>query len=289
MAGDAPRYDVDVSGGKVGAVGDYATVFQIFADGAPALTSYIRVAQFRALVDERTEGFVGRDFVFNRIDELLAGAEFDAGYIVIRGEPGIGKTAIAATLVASRGYVHHFNISPENIRTARQFLENLCAQLIVRYELNHATLPPQAGEDAGFLSQLLAEAADKRGEQPVVVVVDALDEAEDAGLPSSANRLFLPRTLPGGVFFVLTSREEYDYRLDVDEAEEIWIREDDPENARDVARFIEAFIDQHAEKMTARIAEWGVARDEFATEMATLSEGTSCTWSTSSATSLAAG
>jgi hypothetical protein len=273
MAGDGPRYDVDVSGGKVGAVGDYATVFQIFTDGAPALTSYIRAAQFRALVDDRTESFVGRDFIFKRIDELLAGGEFDAGYVVIRGEPGIGKTAIAATLVARRGYIHHFNIAPENIRTSRQFLENVCAQLIVRYELDHLNLPPQAGEDAGFLSQLLAEAAAKRGEQPVVVVVDALDEVEDTGLPPSANRLFLPRTLPAGVFFVLTARDEYDYRLDVAEAEEIWIRDDDPENVRDVAQFIEAFVTQHADEMTARIAAWGVGRDRFATEMATLSEG----------------
>jgi AAA ATPase domain len=273
MAGDRPRYDVDVSGGKVGAVGDYATVFQIFTDSAPELTSYIRVAQFRALVDDRTDGFVGRDFIFNRIDELLAGAEFDAGYVVILGEPGIGKSAIAATLVARRGYVHHFNIAPENIRTARQFLESVCAQLIIRYELDHSSLPPDAGEDAGFLSQLLAEAAAKRGDQPIVVVVDALDEAEDTGLSPSANRLFLPRALPSGVFFVLTSRDEYDYRLDVAEAEEIWIRDDDPENARDVTRFIEAFVDQHADEMIMRITEWGVERDKFVREIATLSEG----------------
>jgi hypothetical protein len=273
MADSGPRYDVHVSGGKVGAVGDYATVFQIFTDSAPSLTSHIRAEQFRALVDDRTDGFVGRDFIFRRIDELLAGAEFDAGYVVILGEPGIGKSAIAATLVAGRGYVHHFNIAPENIRTARQFLENVCAQLIIRYELDYSSLPAAAGEDAGFLSQLLAEAAAKRGDLPIVVIVDALDEAEDVDLSPSANRLFLPRTLPAGVFFVLTSRDEYDYRLDVAEAEELWIREDDPENARDVTRFIEAFVDQRADEMIMRIAEWGVGRDEFVREIASLSEG----------------
>jgi hypothetical protein len=271
-----PRYDVEISGGKGAVVGDYATVFQVFAQSPPSVASFIRAPQFRSLVDERTKGFVGRDFVFDRIDEILAGEEFGSGYVVIRGEPGIGKTAIAATLVTRGAYVHHFNIAPENLRSARQFLENVCAQLIARYELDHAALPPQAGEDAGFLSQLLAEAADRareRGELPIVVVVDALDEVEDTDLPAAANRLYLPRVLPDGVFFVLTTRELADYRLDVDNEAEIWIRESDPNNRQDLARYIDAFLDSHADAMTARIAEWGLTRERFVEETAALSEG----------------
>jgi hypothetical protein len=57
------------------------------------------------------------------------------------------------------------------------------------------------------------------------------------------------------------------------EAEELWIREDDPENARDVTRFIEAFVDQHAGEMITRITEWGLGRDDFVREIAALSEG----------------
>ncbi|MFE2578603.1 ATP-binding protein [Streptomyces sp. NPDC059378] len=185
----------------------------------------------------------------------------------MRGEPGIGKTAVAATLVARHGYVHHFNIAPENIRTARQFLENVCAQLIVRFGLDHTTLPPYAGEDSGFLSELLAEAAD-RSEGPVVVVVDALDEVEDVGLPAAANRLLLPRDLPPGAFFVLTTREEDDHRLDVDHEATIWIREEDPGNRQDVERYIEALVDRHGETMAPRLAGWGVGRAEFVADLA---------------------
>ncbi len=272
MTEDERRYDVEISGGKGAVVGDYATVFQVFMNSPPALASFIRAPQFRSLVDERTKAFVGREFVFVRIAELLGGAEFESGYIVVRGEPGIGKTAIAATLVQRHGYVHHFNIAPENIHSARQFLENVCAQLIVRFELDHVTLPPQASEDSGFLSQLLAEAAD-RSDRPVVVVVDAMDEVEDTNLPAPANRLFLPRALPPGVFFVLTTREEADYRLDVDNEAPIWIREDDPGNRQDVAHYIEAFVDQLAAAMTPRLAEWGVSREEFVESIAGLSEG----------------
>lgn len=258
------------------AEGSYVTVFQSFTESTSPVAAHIRTAQFRALVDERTTGFVGREFVFDEVTRLLGGADFASGYVVISGEPGIGKSALAASLVVRGGYVHHFNIAPENIRSPRQFLENVCAQLIVRYGLAHPVLPPQAGEDAGFLSQLLAEAADaarRRGELPVVVVIDALDEAEDTEQATSANRLYLPGILPEGVFFVVTTREEADYRLDVDHAAEIWIRDDDPANQRDVARYIETFIEAHADAMRTRIAEWDLSPAGFVTAMTALSEG----------------
>jgi hypothetical protein len=196
------RYDVHVSGGQGAVIGDYAKVFQYFGEAPRALATLIRTAEFAALTDERTRHFVGREFVFEGIEGLLASGEHDSGYIVIRGEPGIGKTAIAATLVKRRGCVHHFNIAPQGIRSARDFLHNTCAQLIVRYGLDHPSLPPEAGEDSGFLSRLLAEAAERardRDELPVLVVVDALDEAEDSGLDPAANRLYLPPVLPAGV------------------------------------------------------------------------------------------
>lgn len=269
------RKDAGVSGGQVGG-GNYATVFQSFEEAKRPVSSFIRSAQFRSLIDERTKGFIGREFIFDGIRHALAGEEFASGYVMIRGEPGIGKTAIASILVLRGSYVHHFNIAPDNIRSPRQFLENVCAQLIVRYGLDHPALPPQAGEDSGFLSQLLTEAADQarqRDELPVVVVVDALDEAEDTGLAPAANRLYLPRALPAGVFFVLTTREEADYRLDVDNETEIWLRDDDPANEQDVARYIESFIDANPQAMRERIQAWDLEPAAFVTEITKLSEG----------------
>ncbi len=270
------RRDLQVSGGKGVVVGDYATVFQSFGEDKRPVSSFIRSAQFRPLVDERTRNFVGREFIFDGIRHALTSGELTSGYVLIRGEPGIGKTAIAAMLVLRGSYAHHFNIAPENIRFPRQFLENVCAQLIVRYRLDHLTLLPQVGEDSGFLSQLLAEAAQRArqdGDLPVVVVVDALDEAEDTGLAPSANRLYLPRALPDGVFFVITTREEADYRLDVDNQTEIWLRDDDPANEQDVARYIQAFIEMHPQAMRGRIQAWDLEPAAFVTEMTKLSEG----------------
>ena len=125
-------------------------------------------------------------------------------------------------------------------------------------------------------SRRLARAASR-----VVVVVDALDEAEDTGLAPSANRLYLPRSLPEGGFFVVTTREEDDYRLDVDNNSEIWIRDQDPANQQDVARYVERFLDAHAdsdERSNRRV--WGSRGRTASRRSSDARRGTSCTWST---------
>jgi len=221
------------------------------------------VLDFEPLVEERTRNFVGRDFIFQAIDNLLESPGFPSGYILIRGEPGIGKTALLSQLVKTRGYVHHFNIALQNIRTTQTFLENVCAQLIVRYQLDYATLPPEATQNSAFLSQLLTEATKKAEDKPVVVLIDALDEGEDLGLAATANRLYLPAVLPARVFFVLTSREQIDYRLNVDRREDLYLRDDDPQNLEDVQTYVRTFLQSNQNEMTRRITAWKVSTDQF--------------------------
>jgi hypothetical protein len=265
------QYDVHVEGARGTVVGDYATVFQVFAGAERGVADAIRSLEFATLLDERTRDFIGRDFVFAAVERVLRGDEGPSGYVVIRGEPGIGKTAIAAQLVKANGWVHHFNVAQQGIRSPRDFLRNVCAQLIARHELDHTALAADAGEDSGFLSRLLAEAAQRT--KPIVIVVDALDEAEDTGLPPAANRLFLPKVLPEGVFMILTTREDHDYRLDVDRATDIWLRDDDPANQADVRRYVERFVEEHDDAMAPRIAAWRLDRAAFAEQLTALSEG----------------
>src|SRR5262249_35070767 len=122
------KYAIEVTDSKGVVVGDYASVFQIFTQAPAPLSSLIRAREFRALVDERTRSFVGRDFVFAAIDQSLRDDDFASGYIVIQGEPGIGKTTLLGQLVKTRGYVHHFNVSGLGIQSAQAFLSNVCAQ-----------------------------------------------------------------------------------------------------------------------------------------------------------------
>jgi hypothetical protein len=175
--------------------------------------------------------------------------------------------------VKLRGYIHHFNIASQNIRSPRDFLSNLCAQLIVRYKLDHPALPPAATQDSGFLSQLLAEAAAKASDLPLVIVVDALDEAEDTGLAPNANRLFLPASLPDGVFFIVTTREKEEYRLVVDRRQDIYIEDTGDQNLADVRTYIHRFVDEYRAQMAARIAAWQVDEPTFVKVITEKSQG----------------
>ena len=247
--------------------------YDLYAQASAALNRHIRLREFETLVEERTRHFVGREFIFRAIEDYLQDPEFPSGYIEILGEPGIGKTALVAELVRRRGYVHHFNIATQNIRSAQDFLANVCAQLIVRHELaHHNTLPPEAIRDGGFLSQLLAEIAEQR-EGPTVALVDALDEAEDLGLPPAANILYLPQTLPDGLYFVVTAREKADLRLFVDRSKDIYLRDNDPQNLADVRRYVRSFLQKHQARMSSLMEAWGTAGDEFVEIITDKSEG----------------
>jgi|GEM_PF-1405291 len=254
--------------------GAWATsIFRLLSEAPSPLAHYLKVLDFERLVEERTRNFVGRDYVFRAIDDLAKSPDFRSGYILIRGEPGIGKTALLSQLVKTRGYVHHFNIALQNIRSTHSFLENVCAQLIIRYQLDHRTLPSETTKDSAFLNQLLNEAAKKADDQPVIILVDALDEAEDVGLSASANRLYLPREVPDGVFFIVSSREQIDYRLEVARSEDIYLRDDDPQNIDDVRRYVRGFIDSHESEMLQRLKPWKVEVDDFIELIADKSQG----------------
>lgn len=248
-------------------------VFDTYAQAPVALSRHIRLREFEALVADRTKRFVGREFIFQALDEHLRDHAFPSGYLVLIGEPGIGKTALMAQLVKQKGYVHHFNIAAQNIRTPREFLGSICAQLIIRYGLDHYTLSPEATQDSGFLSQLLSEAAANDKNRPVVILVDALDEAEDIGLAPGANRLYLPLALPEGVYFVVTTRPEQDYRLRVDRSREIYLDDRDPQNLKDVMNYIREFVAEHQQQMDTRIEAWGLDEAEFVEAITDLSEG----------------
>jgi hypothetical protein len=275
VSGESERrhYDVKVEGGKGAVIGDYATVVQNFGQAPAALSSHIRTREFTALVEERTRSFVGREYVFDAIDMWLEAEDFPSGYLVVRGEPGIGKTAVVAQLVKRRGLVHHFNVAPLGIRSAQAFLANVCAQLIVRYDLDHAALPPEATQDGGFLSRLLAEASDEAAHHPIIVAVDALDETEDVGLPAGANRLFLPPSLPTGVYFVVSTRARTDDRLWVDRRQDFYLADDDPRNLDDVRAYIREQISADEARLQPRIELWGVSEDEFVDVLTTKSDG----------------
>ena len=197
--------------------------------------------------------------------------------MLVRGEPGIGKTAIAAELIRSRNYAHHFNIATGNVRTAREFLANVCAQLIERYALPYEELPPHGEVGSELLVALLDEAvavARDEADTPVVLVVDALDEADTPAPESGVNRLALPYDLPDGAYVIATIRSGVDAAIDVAaQSNDVVLSEKDANNRADIETYIDEFMARHAAEMDSRLREWDIGRTPFVETVASASEG----------------
>lgn len=226
---------------------------------------------FDALMADKIQGFVGRQFVFDALNEFLR--THDSGYFIIRGVPGIGKSALMAKLVNDQGYVHHFNIASQNIRSTRVFLENVCAQLIACYELRHKELPPGATDDSGFLVQCLEEAAARRKDrsEKIVLAIDALDEADRLGLAPAVNTLYLPTSLPEGVYIIVSTRPLEDLHLHVAQQQMLDLEADSEGNLQDITAYIEAYVQR--EIMHVRLKAWGVSEERFIAGLRKKSEG----------------
>ncbi len=165
----------------------------------PYLEDYIDWAS-RRRVRFGEEGFVGRGWVFER---LCAFAEqHGGGYFRIIAAAGLGKTALAAAIARHYEAPAFFVDAAAGRSRPDQCLNHLCAELIDHFELPRDHFRARAGEDSGFLSELLEEVADHQ--HPVWLVIDGLDEAER--LTAYANPMLLPRAPPPHVVFVLTHR-----------------------------------------------------------------------------------
>jgi hypothetical protein len=193
-------------------------------------------------IEEKTRDFVGRQWIFDAVNTFLKSNP--RGYFLILGDPGIGKSALAAQLVKSQGYIHHFNIRAEGINNAASFLKNVCAQLIAVYQLEYETLPLEATDNAGFLKKLLNQVSKKiEHDQHCVIIVDGLDEVDSANTPVGENLLYLPEIIPDGVFIIVTMRKDEGIKPRIDcEQGELYIDHDSADNLADIADFIKSMV-----------------------------------------------
>jgi hypothetical protein len=247
-------------------------IVNLYSSVPAPLRGYVRDREFLSLIDDRTRDFVGRGFVIKRVRRHLEDDSFPSGYVLVKGEPGIGKTALAAHLVATYGWLHHFNIASANIRSPEALMGNLCAQLITRFGLQVDQLPPQGLRDAGFLQGLLHDAA-QRSKEPVIVIVDALDEAEPSTAETGANRLMLPAILPRGIYFLVTSRPQYDDQLYAERIRTVVIDENDPENLTDLRTFADQQTRRNEQALSGVLTAWKISREKLVGRLIDSSEG----------------
>ncbi|MFE5923157.1 hypothetical protein [Streptomyces sp. NPDC056468] len=206
---------------------------------SPSITAF----DFTEEIDQLTRGFVGREWVFRRIDVWLAG---DERVFLLVGSPGIGKSAIAAQLIRGRSDVvaHHFCVagrrSTSNPSAAIRSLAAQLSQRMPGYDLALAnTVQPtqlhvdvridrlDGGSATGvvinnlYVKQVRDEfevllraplAALPSPDRPLILLVDSLDEADTyttgRGGPSLGQLLAESADLPPWLRLILTSRPQ---------------------------------------------------------------------------------
>jgi transcriptional regulator with XRE-family HTH domain len=234
-----------------------------------------RILSFESFIDDRIRDFEGRKDLFEKIEEFLADPKLPSGYFVIRGDPGIGKSAALASLIRRKKLpVHHLNIAAQGITTAHQCLGNICARLIRQYSLSDTTAPPDFAKSGAFLSQLLDAVADRMSPgEKLVIAIDALDEAEpsDSGTSRPSNALFLPVAVPDNIFFVVTMRDRPGLFLQATTIREYPIEADSPSNRRDAESYIARFLERADN--SRRFEHRDFTADEFVAHVFERSEG----------------
>jgi len=244
-------------------------LYQAFlSDRFASLASHL--ITFSITIEEKTRDFVGRDFVFDELQEFIKSVS--SGYFIIKGKPGIGKTSLIAKMTETYQCVHHFVIGTLGINRVSQFLENVSAQLIARYDLPYSSdILSNTTRDGLFLDSLLHEISRRlSGNEKALILIDALDEV-DWRRGGRENILYLPEQLPNGVYVVVTTRDKEDIRLQVNESRIFYLEADSPNNREDVLRYIHDYASH--KNMKERLSRWSITIDTFAQALSKKSEG----------------
>ncbi|TCJ40420.1 AAA family ATPase [Parafrankia sp. BMG5.11] len=163
--------------------------------------------------DNPVARFRGRADLIDTIDAYLQRCVQlrRGGYLLIEAEAGMGKSALATYLAFTRAWPSHFTRLTEG-RTPETARLNLAAQLIARWQIEAAPggVLPDNANTPHWLYLRLCDAARTRDndkqqkDQPVVLLVDGLDEAPPP--PPGELPLGLPTALPPGTIIVATTR-----------------------------------------------------------------------------------
>jgi len=227
------------------------------------------------------EGFVGRDWLTEKIDQWLA--ESPRSAMVIIGEPGIGKSAIAAWLVHERdpqiAAVHLCSTQITDSTDPHRFVETVVAQLSARLP-EYASLvemlrPEQRRETAGrafeeLVTNPLSGLECER--DALLLVVDSLDEAQRQDgetvldvLEANVDRL------PGWLRVIVTTRADDRICQRIRAHEWIELEAEGNENMEDVSDFIAGRLED--DRLAERLVEADAAPAEVQAEVERISAG----------------
>jgi hypothetical protein len=274
------------------------------------VATQVKAIAFDRDIERLTEGFTGREWVFEEIDRWFQ--QGNERFFILTGEPGVGKSAIAAQLTQTRKDIaaYHFciarqisTVEPNNV------LLSLAAQLIkyfpnygealvntvkplflqVNVEINienirdsvvqgvvienlHIHYPKQALDIV--LRQALA-ALPNPPKEPVSILIDSLDEAVTY---SNENNLVTLLSsvddLPSWARFILTSRPDKQRVLSYFETLKPYyyhLNELSEKNKNDIHQYVDGRV--VSEPIQAQIQRFQVLSEALINQITELSQG----------------
>ena len=201
----------------------------------------LRQFNFSSYLNSAREGFVGRKWLFDRIEGILDNRTKDLSAIIIIGEPGSGKSAIAAQLICSRsssllihnnvlGY-HFCKHLDKMTKDGGKFVKNLVdmiaskipkfteiissSPVIQRVLREDCSRDPHGCFEQAIVAPLKQLKAQDLERKLYFIVIDAIDECASGGggsvaITSSIVELVrhkMPR-LPSWLKLIITSRND---------------------------------------------------------------------------------
>jgi hypothetical protein len=264
---------------------------------------------FSAYIAERTQGFTGRQWVLAKIDHWLSRPDAPR-FFIITGQPGIGKSALAARLTQTHDLAaYHFCIARRaetidplyfvqavsqqlsrlagfargilkqgeiHLRTEQHVQQASDSQVIgVQIERLVVQAPSAAAAFTHTVSAPLQALYGEGFDQQLLLLVDALDEAvQHSGRETIVDLLANAQGLPAKVRFLLTSRPEGAALRHFEEREIPYLSLDagGKENLADARQYVSQQVTSSGE-LHARLAGQKIEAEAFTEQVVTASRG----------------
>lgn len=199
-----------------------------FAGEIETLNGHLKPTTSEARICQMlSKGFYGRQWLFDAVEKWRKDTNLNSRLFWIMGAPGVGKSAFAAQLTHTRGdtviAAQFCEWDKPDQRNATRVVRSLAFQLATRlpdYRKLLLTRPEITELDrknpAELFDYLLAyplRHAINGGRERCLIVIDALDEASEAGHNPLVEMLAKhAQHLPNWLGLVVTSRPEFDVR-----------------------------------------------------------------------------
>ncbi|HEY9740769.1 MAG TPA: SMEK domain-containing protein, partial [Coleofasciculaceae cyanobacterium] len=154
------------------------------------------------IVSEDSQLFVGREEESQQLNKFLS--ENSSGVMLVTAGAGFGKTALLANWVNAwrdKDCFIAYHFFTQRYHSLKSAYRNLLRQLYIYYKPTYEQIPNDEEELKIRLYNLLREYAAPEGE-PLIIVIDGLDEAENTFSPP------FPNPLPENVFVIASARAE---------------------------------------------------------------------------------